>query len=80
LIYPSPVGSGQKLNVRLYTENARVEFVIADVQNRVSKVFKLDVPQNGWNIFELDVQDLPSGSYFLTGSEGQLGGFVKTNE
>ncbi|NJL75261.1 MAG: hypothetical protein HC892_09770 [Saprospiraceae bacterium] len=80
VLYPNPVGASHKLNVRIYTQNARAEFVVADMQNRVAKVFKLDVPQNGWNIFELDIQDLPSGSYFLTGSEGQLGGFVKTNE
>ncbi|MFK8010073.1 MAG: DUF4347 domain-containing protein [Saprospiraceae bacterium] len=65
-IYPNPISSSQGiLNVEFYTEKTEVQLFIVDILGRTVKRMSLDVESNNTNYIQLDISNLPSGTYSL---------------
>ncbi|MEN0049397.1 MAG: T9SS type A sorting domain-containing protein, partial [Bacteroidota bacterium] len=76
-VYPNPVGANQVLNVRLFSTKAQVELTIKDMMSRTVKIYTLDDNLDGEHNFELFIDDLSAGIYFLQTSSGEVIQFVK---
>lgn len=76
-VYPNPIGGGEILKVRLFSTKAQIELKIKDVMNKTIRSYVIDVNLDKEQIFELFIDELSSGIYFLQTSEGEAIQFVK---
>ena len=75
-VYPSPLSETNTLQVELYTNNTKVELYISTLDGRIIHTTNLET-NKGWNTFELDLSNLPAGSYFIQTEVGEIARFVK---
>ncbi|MEM9848565.1 MAG: SdrD B-like domain-containing protein, partial [Bacteroidota bacterium] len=76
-LYPNPVGMGEPLNVRIFLQELSTELYVLDLQGRILKTVQYDVLDKGWNIIEVQVDELAAGTYFLASSAGEIKEFIK---
>lgn len=74
--YPSPLSEADKLHVQLYTTSTKVELYISALDGRIIQTTNLEA-NKGWNTFELNLNHLPAGSYFIQTEMGEIARFVK---
>ncbi len=72
-LYPNPVGFLQnELNVKLKTIEGPRLFIIYDILGNVIKSMNFKMKKD-WNIIQIDISDLPAGSYVLRLSDQEIG-------
>lgn len=65
-LYPNPIGRYQgNLNVRVFSKNENIKLQIIDVLGRPVKMISLTSEPNMMNNIQLDISELPSGSYTI---------------
>lgn len=63
-VYPNPVKGGSPLQIRIQTEQREATLVITNVLGKVVRVLNLST-DIGLNSAQIDVSDLPNGTYFI---------------
>ncbi len=66
VIYPNPILSGQGLlNIEIFTEKTEIQLLIVDVLGRTVKRISFEVGSKMTNNIQLDISNLPAGTYSL---------------
>ena len=83
-LYPNPTTPSMgALNVNFFTEKEEVQVQVTDMQGRIVKRVVVGTAPNLTNSLQLDISDLPVGSYNLQligGGRGSSKIFIITNE
>ena len=62
-LFPNP--AAQAINIQIESQlQERVELKVMDTQGKTIKLLALDLGE-GFNLMELPIQDIPSGTYFV---------------
>ncbi|MFK7776201.1 MAG: SdrD B-like domain-containing protein [Saprospiraceae bacterium] len=65
-IYPNPISSNQRmLDVEFYAEKAETQLLIVDILGRTVKRISLEVESETTNEIQIDISNLPVGTYSL---------------
>ncbi len=83
-LYPNPTSSNLGvINVKFYSKTDEAQIQIIDMQGRTVKQLTIGTVQDDLNSIQLDVTDLPPGTYhfnMIGGGTGSTKTFIITNE
>ncbi len=83
-LYPNPTSSNLGVvNVKFYSNSDEAQIQIVDMQGRTIKQLTIDTVREDVNLLQLDITDLPAGSYHLNmigGGKASSKTFIITNE
>ncbi len=65
ILYPNPVPKSSAINVKFFAKSSDVNLTFMDMHGRVLKKISIENLEKEWATVIIDLDDLPSGSYYL---------------
>jgi len=80
MIYPNPISQAEMLQINFFTEVMNNRFDIVNVHSRVVLSVERELSPEEWHTIQIDISNLPSGTYILIDRQGNTQRFAKVNQ